>query len=196
MFRRNRELWYALIGAVVVSAVYGVAIAQAGAFPRASGLVGHGIGILGFVLMLMTETLYSIRKRMTDARWGSMAGWLRFHIVTGLVGSYMVLLHTAVHFRGLAGIAMLLTAVVVVSGVVGRYLYTALPRTLDAEEPVVPEAPVVPATRGDSPAAEQLAARRRAMATWYASHIPLTWVLFTLAFVHAFGALYYATLQR
>ena len=46
-------------------------------FPAASGLVGHGIGVVGFVLMLMTETLYSIRKLLTDARWGSMAGWLQ-----------------------------------------------------------------------------------------------------------------------
>lgn len=111
MLRRNQELWYALLGIVIVTALYALAYQTDGTFPRASGLVGHGIGILGFVLMLMTETLYSIRKRVASAQWGSMAGWLRFHVVTGLVGPYMVLLHTAVRFRGLAGIAMLLTEI-------------------------------------------------------------------------------------
>jgi len=186
VFRRNRELWYALIAVIVVSAVYAAAYLQVGTFPHASGWVGHGIGVLGFVLMLMTEALYSIRKRMTDARWGPMTGWLRFHIVTGLVGPYMVLLHTAVRFRGLAGATMLLTVVVVISGVIGRYIYTAIPR-IAAENP---------GEGVDPRAAERLAVRRNAMAAWYSVHIPLTWVLFTLAFVHAFAALYYATLQR
>jgi hypothetical protein len=172
MLRRNAEIVYALAAVALVTAVYGGAVALAGALPDASTFAGHTIGVVGFLLMLMTETLYSIRKQMTDARWGSMAGWLQFHVVTGLVGPYMVLLHTAMRFNGLAGVAMLLTVVVVVSGVVGRYIYTNVPRV------------------------ENLAGRRGALATWYALHVPLTWVLFAAAFVHTAAALYYATLQR
>ena len=122
MFRRHAEIWYALLMILAVTGVYAAAFALGGTMPAASGLIGHGIGVLGFALMLMTETLYSIRKQMTDARWGPMAGWLRFHIVTGLVGPYMVLLHTSMRFSGLAGVAMLLTVVVVASGLVGRYI--------------------------------------------------------------------------
>ena len=92
---RGRELWYALAAIVAATALYAAAASQAGRLPAASGLVGHGIGIAGSVLMLMTATLYSLRKLRTDARWGSTASWLRFHMVTGLVGPYMVLLHTA-----------------------------------------------------------------------------------------------------
>lgn len=135
MFRRNRELAYALVAIVAVTALYVSAYRQAGRFPSASGLVGHGIGIVGFILMLMTATLYTIRKLRKDAGWGSMAAWLRFHMVTGLVGPYMVLLHTAMRFHGLAGPAMLLTVVVVISGLVGRYIYTAVPRVIDGAEP-------------------------------------------------------------
>ncbi len=124
------ELVYALAAIVAVTALYGVAYSQASAFPKASSLVGHGIGIAGFILMLMTATLYSLRKLRTDASWGSTAAWLKFHMVTGLVGPYMVLLHTAMKFNGLAGLAMLLTVVVVISGLVGRYLYTRVPRTV------------------------------------------------------------------
>jgi len=173
--RRGRELLYALAAIVVVTALYVVAYLQADAFPAASSLVGHGIGIAGFVLMLMTATLYSIRKRRTDARWGSTARWLSFDMVTGLVGPYMVLLHTAMRFQGLAGLTMLLTVVVVVSGLVGRYLYTSLPRT---------------------PGDQGAAAKRKAAATWHIVHLPLTWALFAAAFVHVAAALYYSTLQR
>ena len=134
MVRRHRELWYALAAIVAVTAVYQRATWRAGALPPASQLLGHGIGIVGFVLMLMTETLYTLRKQSSSARWGSMAGWLRFHMFTGMVGPYMVLLHPAAEFRGLAAVVTLLTVIVVISGLVGRYIYTAVPRTSDGLE--------------------------------------------------------------
>jgi hypothetical protein len=176
-------LW-ALIAIAAVTALYAAAYSQAQAFPDASGLVGHGIGILGFVLMLMTETLYSIRKQVTDARWGSMELWLQSHMATGLAGPYMVLLHTSMKFNGLAGVATLLTVVVVTSGIVGRYIYTTVPRVVETGSPQAAGGPPV------------LAPRSGALAAWYAVHVPLTWALFITAFVHMGGALYYGTLQR
>ena len=131
---RVPELAYAAAAIVAVTALYGVAYSQAGAFPTASSLVGHGIGVAGFILMLLTAALYPLRKLRTDARWGRTSGWLKFHMVTGLVGPYMVLLHTAMSFSGLAGLTMLLTLVVVASGVVGRYLYTRVPRTVQGPD--------------------------------------------------------------
>jgi len=173
--KRGPELWYALAAIVAVTALYAVAYQQASAFPAASGLVGHGIGVLGFILMLMTATLYSLRKLRTDASWGSTAWWLKFHMVTGLVGPYMVLLHTAMKFQGLAGLTMLLTVVVVASGLVGRYLYTAVPRTAGVDG---------------------VGTKRRVLAAWHTVHLPLTWALFAAALVHVIAELYYATLQK
>jgi len=187
--KRSQELWYALIAMVAITALYVVAYLQVSAFPAASGIVGHGIGILGFILMLMTATLYSIRKLQTAARWGSMESWLRFHMVTGLVGPYMVLLHTAMRFQGLAGLAMLLTVIVVVSGLIGRYIYTAVPRSIDGAEAAAGEPDL-------DDRHVRLLMRRRALATWHTFHMPLTWALFAAAFIHVFAALYYATLQR
>jgi hypothetical protein len=92
---------------------------------------GHSLGIIGTVLMVMTEVLYSLRKRTTWLNWaGPVRYWLSFHIFTGIVGPALVLMHTGLEFRGLAAITTVLTAIVVGSGFIGRYLYTALPRTL------------------------------------------------------------------
>lgn len=92
---------------------------------------GHILGIIGTILMLMTEILYSVRKRTRLLnRAGPVRHWLAFHIFTGLVGPFLVLMHTGLTFRGLAGISMLLTIIVVGSGFIGRYLYTAIPRTI------------------------------------------------------------------
>ncbi len=127
---RPSELVLALVAIVAITALYG-AYVNAVAIPAASGLLGHSLGIVGFTMMLMTETLYSLRKRAMRRPRGSMQSWLRFHIFTGIVGSYLVVLHSAWSFNGLAGVLTLMTLVVVGSGFIGRYIYTAVPRTAD-----------------------------------------------------------------
>ena len=118
----------------VITALYFLILTVRGQIPAASGFFGHMIGVTGFVLMLMTEILYSLRKRSRSARWGRMSSWLSFHIFTGIVGPYMVLLHTAWTFKGLAGIVTLMTVIVVASGFIGRYIYTSIPRSVDGIE--------------------------------------------------------------
>jgi cytochrome b561 len=195
---RSRGLQTALAVAAIslATAGYAAVYVRTGQLPAASGLLGHSLGLLGIILMLATQTLYSIRKQVDDARWGSTESWLRLHVVTGLVGPFLVLLHSGLRFSGLAGVAMALTAVVVASGAVGRFLYSSVPRLAPAEGSVA----AVPA--GSTSMAADLGGgaitygSRRAWATWYSLHVPLTWALFAVSLVHAAAALYYATLQR
>lgn len=132
---RTYELWYALAAMIGITIVYVPVAVQA--IPRASGIFGHGLGIIGFVMMLSTETLYSLRKRARGKALGRMSTWLQIHIFTGLVGPYLVLLHSSWKFNGLAGVLMLLTGIIVISGFIGRYIYTAVPRTVDGAEVAV-----------------------------------------------------------
>jgi len=184
MLRNNRELWMAFIVMVAITGVYAFVIFVTREIPPASEVFGHGIGIMGFVLMLMTETLYSLRKRSRGVRWGKMSVWLQFHIFTGLVGPYMVLLHTSWKFNGIAGATTLLTIIIVVSGFIGRYIFTRIPRTLDGLE-----------IEG-SLSQEALKQARRLMALWHTIHIPIGIALFISAFVHIGAALYYATFLK
>lgn len=132
--RKNKELWLAILCMLLIGGFYGLVTLWYREVPAASGFFGHLIGVLGFILMLMTEFLYSLRKRSRTARWGKMSDWLAFHIFTGLVGPFMVLLHSSWKFHGLAGAVMLMTIVIVLSGFVGRYIYTSVPRTVDGAE--------------------------------------------------------------
>jgi hypothetical protein len=184
MFRSNWELWGAFIAGLVITAVYAAVVIFTQQIPPAKDAFGLGLGILGFILMLMTEILYSLRKRSRLAHWGRMAEWLKFHIFTGLVGPYMVLLHSSWKFNGVAGVITLFTVVIVISGFIGRYIYTRIPRTADGVE----------IESGLS--AEALKKARRLMALWHTIHIPIGIVLFTAAFVHIGGAIYYALLLR
>lgn len=214
-----------LIAAVLVAAITAgyVALTTAAGVPAASSLAGHLVGVLGFTLMLLTETLYSLRKRAMRRPRGSMRAWLRAHIVMGIVGPYMVLLHSAWTFRGLAGALTALVALVVGSGFIGRYIYTAVPRTADG---AVVEAQELTAqlealraqdaADGSAPTPEarklhrsiekrvrrlerQMAAlrwERRVLATWHTIHIPIGMAMFVTAFVHIAATVYYATLLR
>ena len=184
MLRGNRELWAALIVMVMITILYGVVVYLTRGIPPASELFGHGIGILGFIFMLMTETLYSLRKRSRSVRWGKMSMWLQLHIFTGLVGPYMVLLHTSWKFNGIAGATTLLTIIIVVSGFIGRYIFTRIPRTVDGLE-----------IEG-SLSQDALKQARRLIALWHTVHIPIGMALFTSAFVHIGAALYYATFLK
>jgi hypothetical protein len=130
--RHPYELWLALLAIVVVTALY--ALVSWDGMPRPSGFIGHSLGIIGFLLMCATETLYSLRKRIHGFALGKMSTWLQVHIFTGILGPYFVLLHSAGKFHGLAGILTVLTLAMVVSGFIGRYLYTAVPRTVDGVE--------------------------------------------------------------
>jgi hypothetical protein len=184
MLRGGKELWWAFLAGMVITGLYGGVYLTTRKIPAASELFGHAIGIFGFILMLMTEVLYSLRKRTRSASWGKMASWLQFHIFTGLVGPYMVLLHTSWKFNGLAGVTTLFTLIIVVSGFIGRYIYTRIPRTLDGLE--------IEGTLSEA----ALRQARQLMALWHTVHIPIGMALFVSAFIHIGGAIYYATLLK
>ncbi|GAB1471244.1 hypothetical protein MASR2M66_21220 [Chloroflexota bacterium] len=184
MLRGNIELWLAFISCILIGAGYGLVIFLTREIPAAGELFGHTLGIVGFILMLLTETLYSIRKRSRRASLGRMSTWLKFHIYMGLVGPFMVLLHTSWKFNGLAGASTLLTFIIVVSGFIGRYVFTRIPRTLDGLE--------IEGTLSQ----EALKRARQMVALWHMVHIPIGIALFITAFVHLGGALYYATFLK
>ena len=124
----NFELNLSLLVVLFLAAVYiGYEIVST---PTGGHPFGHMLGILGATLMIMTEVLYSARKRWRIIKFGQVSHWLSFHIFTGIVGPALVLMHTGLAFRGLAGLTMFLTGLVVASGFLGRFIYTAVPRTM------------------------------------------------------------------
>ncbi len=157
------ELAWAALAAGLATLVYLLA-ARSGP-PEPGDLMGHSLGIAGFLLMAFAQVGYSWRKRPDRTGPGPVFRWLQSHIFAGLVGPYLVLLHSAFRFRGLAGVLSLLTLIVVLSGVAGKYWYTA--------------------------GVTALPDRRKAL--WYLLHVPLSAALAALAVFHVIGVLYYAS---
>ena len=102
--------------------------------PPPGSAIGLTLGVIGLLLMFGAETLYTIRKRVRRCTYGSMSVWLHTHIFLGLVGAFLVVLHSAGKFQGLAGATVVVVATIIASGLVGRYIYTAAPRTIDGIE--------------------------------------------------------------
>ena len=107
---------------------------------KPSGSIGNALGVVGGVLLLLMY-LYPLRKKW---KWLSKKGktknWLDYHILMGLVGPVLITFHSSFKLRGVAGFAYWSMIAVVLSGIVGRYLYGRIPRKLGAVEMSVDEA--------------------------------------------------------
>ncbi|WP_243347666.1 hypothetical protein [Parabacteroides sp. FAFU027] len=100
-----------------------------------SGIYGHGLGIVGTLLILIGLFSYMARKHLkVFARWGTLKYWLDFHIFSCTLGAIMVLFHTTFKFGGIISIGFWSMAAVWVSGVIGRFIYIAIPRTIEGRE--------------------------------------------------------------
>jgi len=95
---------------------------------RSSGSVGH--------LLILLNLLYLVRRRLVNVSWlGSMRAWMDWHVFTGLLGPAFIVLHSAFTLRTWPAIASSAAlAIVVVTGLFGRYLYRLVPRVSDGRE--------------------------------------------------------------
>jgi len=106
---------------------------------RPSGIVGQPAGLLALAIFLFLW-LYPLRRRFRWLAWtGTMAQWLDVHVAAALLMPLLAAVHAGWRFTGLIGLGFWSLMVVWLSGVVGRYLYTRIPRgatglELSAEE--------------------------------------------------------------
>ncbi|MCX6278511.1 MAG: hypothetical protein NT004_10475 [Bacteroidetes bacterium] len=102
---------------------------------KPSGPWGHGFGIFGSTLMIFGVGIYMIRKRFRAfTRLGILKYWLEFHIFLCSLGPILVLFHTSFKFGGLVAISFWSMVAVFLSGIIGRYIYIQIPRTIEGRE--------------------------------------------------------------
>jgi sulfur relay (sulfurtransferase) DsrC/TusE family protein len=102
---------------------------------KPSGSLGHGYGIVGSLLMIIGVTSYMAKKRFRFlSRAGLLKHWLEFHIFLCTLGPVLVLFHTAYKFGGLVAISFWSMVAVFASGVIGRFIYLQIPRSIEGRE--------------------------------------------------------------
>jgi Fe-S-cluster-containing hydrogenase component 2 len=84
-------------------------------------------GVIGTALMIIAA-VYPIFRRIKFFRWlASNTMWFDFHLMAGIIGPMFVLLHSALKLDTWVSAAFWSMVIVVVSGFLGRYLYTLVP---------------------------------------------------------------------
>lgn len=102
---------------------------------KPSGVMGHGLGIAGSFFMLMGVGVYLWRKYSRRlGRLGKLSRWLEFHIFLCTLGPMLILFHTTFKFDGLVAISFWSMVAVFVSGIIGRFIYIQIPRTIEGRE--------------------------------------------------------------
>lgn len=91
-----------------------------------SGL-GYALGIVGgsFMILLL---IYPLRKKLSIMRrWGAVKYWFWTHMLLGVLGPALVLLHTNFQLGSINGrVSFFSMLIVAISGFFGRYVYTRI----------------------------------------------------------------------
>lgn len=121
--RGNEVLFLVLVAALLALAIV---VATSGRFTAGSNL-GYWIGVAGGVAMLLLF-LYPLRKRWRVLREvGSTRFWFAFHMMLGIAGPLLIIVHSTLTFGSLNAIVAFSAMVLVAgSGIVGRFLYSRI----------------------------------------------------------------------
>jgi len=121
--RGNEVRFLVLVAALLALAIV---VASSGRFTAGSNL-GYWIGVAGGVAMLLLF-LYPLRKRWRALREvGSTRFWFAFHMMLGIAGPLLIIVHSTLTFGSLnAIVAFSAMALVAGSGIVGRFLYSRI----------------------------------------------------------------------
>ncbi len=96
--------------------------------------VWHPIGWLGSFMMVVMM-LYSVRKRFSFLNsFGSMRHWLSAHMFLGILGPVLVTLHTTFKLHGIIAASFWCMIITTVFGILGRYIYIQIPRSITGAE--------------------------------------------------------------
>lgn len=95
---------------------------------KPSGSWGHGIGI-GATAVMLSNFLYAVRKRLKLLRGvGSIRRWLTFHMFVGFLSPLVIAFHAAFQSNNMLATATAASlAIVVGTGMVGRFIYGLVP---------------------------------------------------------------------
>lgn len=104
------------------------------AWLKPAGYIGQSAGILACLIFVFLW-LYPLRKKYKALAFtGSVGRWLDVHVTAALTLPLLLLIHSAWKFDGVIGLGYAAILLVCGSGVVGRYLYTRIPRARSGVE--------------------------------------------------------------
>ena len=119
-----KALFAVMLTGALCAGVY--ALARSGLY-KAGDDIGYNLGLAGALTMLVL-LFYPARKRIGALRrMGRLNRWFSLHMVLGIIGPILILLHCTLRWSSLnAAVAFWCMVIVASSGFIGRYLYARL----------------------------------------------------------------------
>lgn len=102
---------------------------------RSSGGAGLAFGLASAGLILANLAYLLRRNPRWRFAWGSLQKWMTSHVATGILALLFALLHSAMATQDtVGGHALLGLVVLVITGAIGRYFYSFVPRAANGRE--------------------------------------------------------------
>ena len=160
------------------------------------GRTPHGqvTGWIGLAIIVLVFG-YPIRKRAHQNRlWPHR--WLQIHMVAGVVGPLVIILHAGVLHHRMHALVSILALVamgmVALSGIIGQHVHYLAFRVLYMKRHELLEQGVSP--EESETRLLDIAAREKMFRVWQMIHAPLTIMFMVLVALHVIGALYFGGL--
>ena len=149
---------------------------------------GHLIGWLGLGTTLLVF-VYPIKKRVApNRRWPR--DWFRVHLVAGVMGPLLILLHSGAHLHALVpSLALAAMAIVAVSGIVGQGVHYFALRSLNDRRRLLHDQGFT--AEEVQARLHRMAAQEEAFRLWQSIHAPMTVMFLVLTALHVIGAVYF-----
>ncbi len=155
---------------------------------KPSGLLGHGLGIVGTLAIIIGVSSYMARKRYRFlSRIGILKHWLEFHIFLCTLGPILILFHTAYKFGGLVAISFWSMVAVFLSGIIGRFIYLQIPRSIEGRELSLNEVRGMKSDEDDimlNRRIERLKTMQNLFKYWHVVHSPFALVMLIIMVIH------------
>jgi cation transport ATPase len=163
------------------------------------------MGIVGTVFIIVSLG-YVFRKHYLK-KLSQMKAWLDVHVLTGSIGTILILFHSEFHFRALVpALAVITMLMVVVSGVIGRYLISKVLKQISMEkaqrkkaqkehEKVIEGNEILLQEKEDEDDLMVLVFSQSIMKHWKLVHLHLTPLPVVLTILHVISEFYYRGLR-
>ena len=169
---------------------------------KPSGYLGHGFGIIGTLLILIGLFSYMARKHLRIFwGWGLLKYWLEFHIFLCTLGTLLVLFHTTFKFGGIISVGFWSLMIVWFSGLIGRFIYIRIPRTIEGRvlsmQEVQEKIESLEADHEDKKLLKKLKRQvkglehmKRIFNSWHYAHLPFALIMLLVMVIHVSVVLY------
>lgn len=169
---------------------------------KPSGYLGHGFGITGTLLILIGLFSYMARKHLRIFwGWGLLKHWLELHIFLCTLGTLLVVFHTTFKFGGIVSVGFWSLMIVWFSGLIGRFIYLQIPRTIEGRmlsiQEVQEKIDNLEASHQDQRMlgrlkrqVKRLEQMKRLFNKWHYAHLPFALIMLLIMVVHVTVVLY------